>query len=83
MHAPQGVGALYVRKGTRSSHCFMEDVTSARGARGRKMCRASWRLGKAAELARRSLSSGDDRTIAAMRDRLRAGNSGRIEGTTV
>jgi cysteine desulfurase len=69
IHAPQGVGALYVRKGTslkpmlyggrheRSRRAGTENVPGIVG------------LGRAAELARASLESGEGRT-AGMRDRL-------------
>lgn len=69
LHAPQGVGALYVRKGTvlapmlyggrheRSRRAGTENVPGIVG------------LGKAAELARTKLESGDG-TMVALRDRL-------------
>lgn len=70
MHAPQGVGALYVRKGTilqpmlhggrheRSRRAGTENVPGIVG------------LGKAAELAQQSLDRGDMRKMAALRDRI-------------
>jgi cysteine desulfurase len=70
IHAPQGVGALYVRKGTflapmlyggrheRSRRAGTENVPGIVG------------LGKAAELVRAGLERGDDRKMAEMRDRL-------------
>jgi cysteine desulfurase len=70
IHAPQGIGALYVRKGTplepilhggrheRSRRAGTENVPGIVG------------LGKAADLARAGLERGDDRKVAAMRDRI-------------
>jgi len=70
IHAPQGVGALYVRKGTplvpmlyggrheRSRRAGTENVPGIVG------------LGKAAALARTGLARRDDAKFAAMRDRL-------------
>ena len=70
IHAPQGVGALFVRKGTalepqlyggrheRSRRAGTENVPGIVG------------LGKAAEVARSGLERGEDRTVAELRDRL-------------
>jgi cysteine desulfurase len=70
IHAPQGVGALYVRKGTdlepmlyggrheRSRRAGTENVAGIVG------------LGRAAELARVGLERGEDKAIAALRERL-------------
>jgi cysteine desulfurase len=70
LHAPQGVGALYVRKGTplepmlyggsheRSRRAGTENVPGVVG------------LGKAAEMARTGFERGDDTRMAAARDRL-------------
>ena len=41
LHAPQGVGAIYVRKGTILQPCFMVEATSDRGAQVRRMSRES------------------------------------------
>jgi cysteine desulfurase len=70
MHAPQGVGALYVRKGTilqpmlyggsheRSRRAGTENVPGIIG------------LGKAAEIAKSALDRGDLTRMAEMRDRI-------------
>jgi cysteine desulfurase len=72
MHAPQGMGALYVRKGTvlqpmlyggsheRSRRAGTENVPGIVG------------LGKAAEIAKQGLDNGNVAGIAQMRDRLQA-----------
>jgi cysteine desulfurase len=70
IHAPQGVGAVYVRKGTlleamlyggsheRSRRAGTENVPGIIG------------LGKAAELALAAFERGDDNAMAVMRDRI-------------
>jgi len=70
MHAPQGVGALYVRKGT-----ALEPILH--GGRYERSRRAGTEnvpgivaLGKAAELAAKGLSDGTIEQIEAMRDRI-------------
>ena len=83
MHAPQGAGALYVRKGTilqpmlyggsheRSRRAGTENVPGIVG------------LGKAAELAREALERGDLAKMAAMRDRIQQSLLGAVEATGV
>jgi cysteine desulfurase len=70
MHAPQGVGAVYVRKGT-----ILQPMLH--GGRHERSRRAGTEnvpgivaLGKAAELARLGLANGEVARIAALRDRL-------------
>jgi cysteine desulfurase len=83
IHAPQGVGALYVRKGTllqpmlhggrheRSRRAGTENVPGIVG------------LGKAAELAIQALQRGEDKKMAAMRDQLESAILGEVEATGV
>jgi cysteine desulfurase len=79
IHAPQGVGALYVRKGTRLQPLFY-------GGRHERSLRAGTEnvpgivgLGKAAKIAKEALDRGDDQTMAAMRDRLQHGILAQVE----
>jgi cysteine desulfurase len=83
MHAPQGVGALYVRKGTllqpmlyggsheRSRRAGTENVPGIVG------------LGKAAELAQEGLSNGGVARIAELRDRIERTILESVEATCV
>lgn len=83
LHGPQGVGALYVRKGTaleamlyggrheRSRRAGTENVPGIVG------------LGKAAELACVALERGDDRSMASMRDRLEQEILSKVEAAGV
>jgi cysteine desulfurase len=79
IHAPQGVGALYVRKGTRLQPMLY-------GGRHERSMRAGTEnvpgivgLGKAAQLAKAALDRGDDKKMAAMRDRLQQGILAQVE----
>lgn len=72
LHAPKGVGALYVRRGTRVKP-FLRGGHQERGLRaGTENVPYIVGLGLAAELAAAELSNGASR-IAMMRDRLEAG----------
>jgi cysteine desulfurase len=72
IHAPKGVGALYVRKGTKFSP-FLIGGHQERGRRGGTENTASIiGLGKAAEMARTNLTR-DMARIRALRDKLETG----------
>ncbi|MGA2855834.1 MAG: cysteine desulfurase family protein [Candidatus Sulfotelmatobacter sp.] len=73
MHAPQGVGALYVRKGTRIRPLFYGGRHERSRRAGTENVPGIVALGKAAELAKAALDRGDDRKMAALRDRLEQG----------
>lgn len=73
MHAPQGVGALYIRKGTQLAPLFYGGRHERSRRAGTENVPGIVALGKAAELAKQALDRGDDQTTAAMRDRLEQG----------
>lgn len=72
-HAPQGVGALFVRKGTRLQPLFHGGRHERQRRAGTENVPGIVGLGKAAQLAKEALDRGDDKKMAAMRDRLQQG----------
>src|ERR1700726_105611 len=83
MHAPQGVGALYVRKGT-TLRPMLHGGSHERSRRaGTENVPGIVALGKAAELARQGLINGDIARISALRDRLEQTILDQVEGTRV
>ena len=80
IYAPKGVGALYVKSGTRLTQ-FLYGGHHQRGFRpGTENVAGIVGLGKAAELARLSLAENAER-IAALRDRLEQGLFVRVADT--
>lgn len=79
MHAPQGVGALYVRKGTRLQPLFYGGRHERSQRAGTENVPGIVALGKAAELAMRSFERGDDKRMASLRDRLQQGILAQVE----
>jgi len=77
IHAPQGVGALYVGKGTRLQPLFYGGRHERSRRAGTENVPGIVALGKTAQLAKESLDRGhglgDDQKMAAMRDRLERG----------
>jgi cysteine desulfurase len=73
IHAPQGVGALYVKKGTRIQPLFHGGRHERSRRAGTENVPGIVGLGRAAQLAREALDQGDDKKMAAMRDRLEQG----------
>ncbi len=70
MHAPQGVGALYVRKGTILQPMLYGGRHERSRRAGTENVPGIVALGKAAELAREALQRGDLAGMSAMRDQL-------------
>src|SRR5208282_3907368 len=70
LHAPQGVGALYVRKGTILEPMFYGGSHERSRRAGTENVPGIIGLGKAAELAREALLRGDLAQMSAMRDQI-------------
>jgi len=79
MHAPQGVGALYVRKGTRLQPLFYGGRHERSRRAGTENVPGIVALGKAAELARQGFERGEDKKMSIMRDRLQQGILAQVE----
>ncbi len=73
IHAPQGVGALYVRKGTHLQPLFYGGRHERSRRAGTENVPGIVALGKAAQLAKEGLDRGEDQKMAALRDRLEQG----------
>ena len=73
MHAPQGIGALYVKKGTQLQPLLYGGSHERSRRAGTENVPAIVALGKAAEIALRGLSDGGVQQLAALRDRLESG----------
>ena len=69
-HGPQGVGALYVRKGTQLAPMLYGGSHERSRRAGTENVPGIVGLGKAADLAVAGLKSGDDLKMAAVRDQL-------------
>lgn len=78
MHAPKGIGALYVRRGTPLESLLVGGSHERRRRAGTENVPAIVALGKATELAMRSLADGTISRLAALRDRLETGLLARV-----
>jgi cysteine desulfurase len=83
MHAPQGVGALYVRRRTRLQPLFYGGRHERSRRAGTENVPGIVALGKAADLAMQGFERGDDRKMASLRDRLQQGILTQIEDAAV
>jgi cysteine desulfurase len=88
MHAPQGTGVLYVRRGTRIEPLFYGGAHERQRRAGTENVAGIVGLGKAAEIAYDALRDGTmDGTagsrVAALRDRLEQGILARVEDCAV
>jgi cysteine desulfurase len=83
MHAPQGVGALYVRKGTRIQPLFYGGRHERSRRAGTENVPGIVALGKAAQMAKGALDRGDDRKMAVLRDRLEQAILAQVDQTGV
>jgi cysteine desulfurase len=83
LHAPQGTGVLYVRKGTKLEPLFFGGTHERQRRAGTENVAGIVGLGKAAELAAQSPSNGTLARLAGLRDQLEAGILARVEGSGV
>ena len=83
MNAPQGVGALYVRKGTTLRPMLFGGSHERSRRAGTENVPGIVALGKAAELAREAFSRGDLEQMSRMRDRLEQTILSQVESTSV
>jgi cysteine desulfurase len=82
-HAPQGVGALFVRKGTTLEPLFHGGSHERSRRAGTENVPGIVGLGKAAELALKGFENGEDRHVAELRDRLEFAVLQKIEAAGV
>jgi cysteine desulfurase len=83
LHAPQGVGAIYVRKGTILQPMFYGGSHERSRRAGTENVPGIIGLGKAAEVAREALERGDLAKMSAMRDQIEQKILSEVEATGV
>jgi cysteine desulfurase len=82
-HAPQGIGALYVRKGTKLEPMLYGGSHERSRRAGTENVPGIVGLGKAAELAMKSFAAGEDRVMARLRERLQSAILEKVESAGV
>jgi cysteine desulfurase len=83
LHAPQGVGAIYVGKGTVLQPMFYGGSHERSRRAGTENVPGIIGLGKAAELAREALERGELAQMSAMRDRIEQAILSEVDATGV
>jgi cysteine desulfurase len=83
LHAPQGVGALYLRKGTQIRPMLYGGRHERSRRAGTENVPGIVGLGKAAELAKNALDNGGAQKMAALRDRLQQGILAQVDDAGV
>src|SRR5215471_682767 len=83
LHAPQGVGALYVRKGTILQPLFYGGSHERSRRAGTENVPGIVGLGKAAEMALQGFANGEDRRIAELRQGLESAILDQVDSSAV
>jgi cysteine desulfurase len=83
LHAPKGVGILYVRRGTRFEPLLFGGSHERQRRAGTENVPGIVGMGKAAEISLAALTDGTEERIAALRDRLEQGLLARIDACGV
>jgi cysteine desulfurase len=83
MHAPQGIGALFVKKGTKIRPLLHGGRHERSRRAGTENVPGIVGLGKAAEVAKLALDEGKVEKMAALRDRLEQGILAQVDETDV
>lgn len=83
LHAPQGTGVLYVRRGTQLEPLFFGGSHERQRRAGTENLAGIVGLGKAAELAQASLADGTIQKLAALRNRLERGILSQVPDTGI
>ena len=83
MHAPQGVGALFVRRGVKLAPLFFGGSHERQRRPGTENVAGIVGLGKAAEAAQAWIADGGPERLAALRDKLEQGVLAQLDDTGV